>query len=395
MSSESTSLATRAIKRSFHGVKSAYQSLSTRINATLAMAKIELKTGRGVSIPMSRRLWLWRRGFTSRFDGLFDVTEENYDQYLSDYQEFRSYDINEPWKDEMDNKLTAHLLMLPFEEHLPTLFGVLEGGEVRRHPAYEGESETPALDDAETIEHFERYDARTYVDTLLEEEEAVVLKPLLGSGGLGVYVVRADDTSNGYSINGSTYTEERFDSLLDDLEMYMVTEFSEQSAFLDELFPGSANTIRVVTMWDYEADEPFIAWAHLRVGTEESAPLDNLSQGGIQAGIDIDTGEMRYAAKIGDKSPPIGVDWYDEHPTTGARLAGRTVPNWEAVADGITEMAEAYPQFPYVGWDVLLTDDGFEILELNSSPGMINTQIESKVLDEPRVRRFYEHHDVL
>jgi hypothetical protein len=45
---------------------------------------------------------------------------------------------------------------------------------------------------------------------------------------------------------------------------------------------------------------------------------------------------------------------------------------------------------------VLLTGDGeFTVLEINSTPGMINTQVDRRVLDDPRVRRFYEHHGVL
>lgn len=356
---------------------------------------MELRTGRSVSAPLGRRLWLWRRGFTSRFDALFDVTEDNYHRLISDYQEGLTHSINEPWKSEMDNKLTAHLLLLPFEERLPTLFGVLDGGEARRYPAYAGGRFPTALG-AESVDGFERYDAPSYVRSLLRAQDAVVLKPLLGSGGRGVYVVETDEESDGYRVNGSTYEAADLGALVGGLDAYAVTERVDQSAFMADLFPDSANTIRVVTMWDYEADEPFVAWAHARIGTPASAPLDNISQGGLQAGLDVDTGELLYAADITDKRSPVGVEWYDSHPSTDTPIVGRSVPRWSEIADELARVAEGVPQFPYVGWDVLPTGDGdFKILELNSSPGMINTQVRSRVLDDPRARRFYEHHGVL
>ena len=196
-------------------------------------------------------------------------------------------------------------------------------------------------------------------------------------------------------MNGEAYSRAALADLVGDLEEYAVTEFVEQSAFMDELYDGSTNTIRVVTMWDYEADEPFVAWAHARVGTPESAPFDNLSQGGLQAAIDVDTGELMYAADISDKEPPIGIDWYDDHPATGDPIVGRTIPDWGDLTDEVLRMADGVPQCPYVGWDVLPTDDGFVVIETNASPGMFNTQVHNRFMDDPRVRRFYEHHGVL
>lgn len=395
MSSTVAAFAYCPVRWLYQRTKSGYQSLSRRFNILLGMAKMELQTGQSVSIPLRRRLWLWRRGFTSRFDVLFNVTEDNYHRFISDYQEGLTHRINEPWKAEMDNKLTAHLLSLPFQEHLPTLFGILDSGDARRYPAYEG-GQFPSVPDTESINDFKQYDASSYIDSLLRAEDALVLKSLLGSGGRGVYVIRTEDKSDDYRVNGSTYDREHFHALITGLEEYLITEHVDQSEFMADLFPDSANTIRIVTMWDYKMDEPFIAWAHARIGTPESAPLDNISQGGLQAGLDVDTGELLYAADITDKQSPVDLEWYDSHPSTDTRIVGRSIPNWTEIADELVHISEGVPQFPYVGWDVLLTGDGeFKILELNSSPGMINTQVYSRVLDKPRVRRFYEHHGVL
>jgi hypothetical protein len=378
-------------------------AIRRRTSVLLGMLRYELTAGPSVSIPLDRRLWLWREGFTSRADALLDLTPESRDRFLSEYQEGLTYGINGRWKAAIDNKLSAHALLLPFAEHLPAVFGRLDAGRVQRYPDYElGRVDPSALpggsDGAAPI------DATDHVDALLDAGVPVVLKPLFGAGGKGVYVVESADRSSAsgsadasgaYRVNGEPYTEAELASLVDGLEEYVIQEYVAQSAFMDELYPDAANTVRFVTMWDYEADEPFVAWSHVRIGSPRSAPLDNISQGGLQAGVDVDTGELLYAADIGDKRPPIGIDWYEDHPATDARIVGRTIPDWDELVDGVCRMAAGLPQCPYLGWDVLPTEEGFRVVEVNASPGMLNTQIAEQFMTDSRVRRFYEHHGVL
>lgn len=372
-------------------VSSLYPAIRLRSAVLLGLLKAELKAGSPVSIPLGRRLWLWRRGFTSRADVLFDLTEDNYDRYLSEYQEGLTHRINGEWMAVVDNKLSAHLLLTPFEDHLPALLGSLESGAVRRYPAYEPDHATAGtIDD----QGFEKRDAVRYIDTLLQQRGAVVLKPLLGAGGRGVYIVERDST--GYRVNGDDATETEFEDLIGGLKGYLAFEYVEQSSFMADLYPHSTNTVRIVTMFDDRAGEPFVAATTARIGSPESAPLDNVAQGGLLAGIDPDTGELLSVAAVSGKTPPIEVEWVEDHPATGTRLVGRSVPHWSTITDGILRIADGLPQLPYVAWDVLPTGGGdFEILEINSSPGMINTQLHYRFLEDERVRRFYERHGVL
>lgn len=375
-----------------------YQSLHGNLSVLATLFGRELEYGPSIDIPLERRLWLWRRGFTSRSDALYDLDETNYRQFVSDLQHERADDIAKPWDTVVTNKLTFYLLFSEFSEHLPDLYGVVDGGEVRRQSPSMPPAPWKTDADADESDGVERHDAPSWVERYLDRREALVLKPVYGHGGRGVFVCRrAESGADGeYLVNGESKTESAFVSLLDGLEEYLAWEFAEQADYADGLYPDAVNTLRVLTMWDYEADEPFVAWAHARIGTPASAPLDNISQGGLQAGLDVDTGELLYAADITDKTSPVGLEWHDSHPATGTRIVGRAVPDWSVVADGLVRMAEGLPQFPYIGWDVLLTGDGeFTVLEVNSSPGMINTQVHSRVLDDPRVRRFYERHGVV
>lgn len=55
------------------------------------------------------------------------------------------------------------------------------------------------------------------------------------------------------------------------------------------------------------------------------------------------------------------------------------------------------PVRPYVEWDVVPTDEegGFAVLEANSYSGMKALQVHRPLLDDERVKRFYDAHDAL
>ena len=48
-----------------------------------------------------------------------------------------------------------------------------------------------------------------------------------------------------------------------------------------------------------------------------------------------------------------------------------------------------YKRQPLIGWDMLMTDDGYSILEANSPPGITVWQVHAPLLRDPRVARFF------
>jgi hypothetical protein len=49
---------------------------------------------------------------------------------------------------------------------------------------------------------------------------------------------------------------------------------------------------------------------------------------------------------------------------------------------------------PYVGWDIIVTDDGFCAIEGNNHPHLGHQDM-APLLTDPRVRAFYERFDSL
>ncbi|MEY7851003.1 sugar-transfer associated ATP-grasp domain-containing protein [Natrarchaeobius sp. A-rgal3] len=375
-----------------------------------------------VSRPFRRRLWLWRRGFLTRSDALYDLDESTADTYVNDYQRFvRSKRINGTWSVALSNKLLFHRVMQPFDAERMAVYGMLRDGTY--HPVDDRNDEPaepatklheladggPSLAVASGAERdraeetrggrasrdgqgaSETRNAAQRVVERLEEDEWLVLKWVRGGGGNNVLLCRR--TEDGYLVNGDRYADAEFRSMVSNLDEYIVCEYVEQGPFAAELYPETPNTVRIVTMYDETAGEPFVAAAIHRMGTGDSGPLDNFSQGGLSAQIDRETGQLSAGAKL----PVDGeVGWYARHPDTGTPIADAQIPGWRRIRERVLEIADGCSFVPYVGWDVVVTDDegSFTVLEANSYPGLKSIQVHGPLLTDDRVRRFYERYGV-
>lgn len=360
------------------------EALSTYHRAVVArlLVQQEFLSGPTVSMPFERRLSLWRHGFTSRSGVLFDLDEGEYDEYLSNYQLEQLGSLGGSWTDAADNEVAAHMLLQAYDDHLPDLYGMLDTGTLRRHSpltaATPDGSEPPA-----------RAPAIEALDAYFDEYGTLVLKPLYGSGGLGVQVCRRSAESEGYVVNGEEQTRAAFADRLADAEEYLVWEFVEQTDYADRLFPDAANTLRVLTLRDPETGDPFVSGAAHRIGTPDSAPVDNWNKGGLSAEV-RDDGTLSAGAQWDSTAGELR--WHETHPATGAPIEGVAVPEWSTIHDRVLEMARTLSSLPRIGWDIVVTDDEFVVLEINTHPGVDTIQVHRPHLRDPRTRRFYEHH---
>ncbi|WP_435358895.1 sugar-transfer associated ATP-grasp domain-containing protein [Haloarchaeobius sp. DFWS5] len=352
-----------------------------------SLIETERDTAEEYERDLSRRLWLWRHGFLTRSDYLYDLNRHSVDDYVSDYERFvRSKSINDTWSHVMDHKLIFHWMLSPFIEHRPTVHGLLRDGRFLPAAAlHETGGEVELAADGESA------DAGEHVFDLLEQEEKLVLKWIRGGGGNNVFLCSLGDDGD-VVVNGESESRAAFERRVGGLDEYIVTEFAEQASFQDDLYPDTPNTIRMITMCD--EDGPFIPIVIQRMGSDRSYPMDNFSQGGLNAEIDPETGELSQATQLPEAGKPR---WHDEHPDTGTQIAGEQIPHWDEIRDRMLEIAGHCQHVPYVGWDILPTDDegGFTIIEGNSYPGLKAMQIHRPMLADDRARRFYESHDVL
>lgn len=323
----------------------------------------------------SRRLWLYRNGFTSSRGVIYDISSENVDYFLSDTDWMATKTINQPYDAGLKVKPLFHRLVAnTHRELLPTAYGVLQDGRVINAGFSE---EINSIDDL-----------CAFVST-----RRLVIKPVDGFAGYGIHVLSCKDDRP--TFDGEILTEEAFRERLRDCSESMIVEFVNQAEYSATIYPETTNTIRILTMVDPDSRDPFIAAAVHRFGTSDSGTVDNWSSGGATVGVDRETGELGEAVT----SPKSGtVARYESHPDTGSPITGEVIPGWDDIRSKILDLASEYSwMWPYVGWDVVVTDDtgAISILEGNMYSDVDLIQAHEPLLADERVRRFYEHHGVI
>lgn len=177
-----------------------------------------------------------------------------------------------------------------------------------------------------------------------------LVKPPAGTHGDGVEIIRAEDVPD-------------FPALLDKLRdegRTLCEEVLVQHPDLNTIWPGSINTVRLVTI--LKDGKAHVVAAYLRVGSGQR-PVDNFNNGGMVAPVDKDTGVVLCRAR--DKAGRL----YDRHPGTGTRFEGYQLPLWPEILELVGKAALVVPSIRYVGWDVATTVKGPALVEGNQYPG--------------------------
>lgn len=170
-------------------------------------------------------------------------------------------------------------------------------------------------------------------------------------------------------------------------EHSVIQKYIDQHQALSEISP-STNTIRIVTLLTKDHNVLIIG-AVLRFGIGNSY-VDNISIGGIAAGIDIKHGILKSTAY--DSKGRI----YETHPTSGVRFDYFQIPYWHEVLDLANKIQLSFPFYKLLGSDIAITKIGPVIIELNGAHD--NVGLEQKcvpILTDKSVRAEFEKYDLL
>src|SRR5207249_5736918 len=164
-----------------------------------------------------------------------------------------------------------------------------------------------------------------HVRDYLGDRDDFVIKPARGSAGRGVLVVMGRAGKNYIRHNGEFLPPELIKQHLSDIlsGMYSLGGRPDRAmiqqrirlhaAFAAVSYKGIPD-IRVILY----RNRP--AMAMLRLPTRASNGRANLHQGGLGAGVDLDTGRTNHAVQRNR--------FVDRHPDTGVSVVGRRVPYW-------------------------------------------------------------------
>ena len=227
---------------------------------------------------------------------------------------------------------------------------------------------------------------------IVAELDSFVIKPAQGSGGNGILVItgRSERKRHAFRLSsGVIITQDEVlyhlsnivggqYSLSGNLDKALV-EYCVQfdPVFADVSYQGVPD-IRVVVYRGYPA------MAMVRLPTRASDGKANLHQGAVGAGIDMGTGVTMNGV--------LNNEIVDEHPDTGALVAGLEIPNWDFILESSAKAFEV-TGLGYLGVDMVIDRDrGPLMLEMNARPGL-NIQIANATGLRNRIARIEEIYD--
>lgn len=292
-------------------------------------------------VSPSDKEWLCERGYAPRKVGWYGLTKKNYTNYLSDYVFYRADTyMDHSFLQLFEHKLNTYLMLAPFKEYMPIHYFY------KRKEAYLpiGGIKIP------------------YEGIMgLLREKPLAAKSCRGGHGRGFYKFHFD--MGDYYINNIKVTVDEIEKTLEKLDDYIFTEYVEPHHIFKEICGPDAfpPAIRCITIYD-KTDGPQFTSSIIRLGSSEGGLVTDY-HGTIYCGIKIDTGEMfKPIWRENDLVfNPITV-----HPDTKVTLDGIIIPNWQYLKELILQISAYLPWTPYLVTDIIPTENGFKILEINS-----------------------------
>lgn len=186
-------------------------------------------------------------------------------------------------------------------------------------------------------------------EAFVKKHPTFIAKPADGLGGDGVEKYDPEDYTDAHSLLET----------LKNKKQNLLEEFVIQHPDLNELYPGSLNTIRMFTF--FKDGEGHFLQAILKFGN--GGEVDNFSSGGMYTFAN-DDGIVTVPAI--DKEDKV----YYKHPMTGKEIVGFKIPMFKEAVELVEKAATVIPEMGYVGWDVGIGVNGPVIIEGNCYPGV-------------------------
>lgn len=186
------------------------------------------------------------------------------------------------------------------------------------------------------------------IRSFITKQGRVVVKPLSSTWGMGVGIKTIDN----------------IDDIIADVQkgnQYLIEEVIVNHPDVARVNPDSVNTLRVETCLDHDGGFHLLNVLFM-VGTTKTI-VSNCHSGGMMCHVDVKTGCIDNAGYN-----PKGI-WYEVHPASGIKLRGYKLPYIDQLEDYIKGVCQVMPNARYVGWDVVITPNGFELIEGNFCPG--------------------------
>lgn len=322
-------------------------------------------------IPFSYKIWAFCNGFFPCRAWFHGINAKNRKDYLTDLDYYRKAPYNDPAftaqisKENLKNTLTA------FDAFLPRYYLKIRQGTFQKLKDWPEEVELSGAGS---------------VLSLLETKTVLVMKRVSGRAGAGFIVAKWLDDDR-FSFNDAILDREEAAQYVERLDGYLVTEFVVQAETYQSIWDQTTHTLRVQTYKKDPYSPAQIVFAFLRVGSSKMlrAVSHVVSPGNYTTGIEISTGNPMATVTAGEDGRMTTTE---KHADTGKDLQV-AVPNWELIAEKCTQMHDQLKDLNWLGWDIVVTDDGFKILEINTFTGLVAVETIQPIRADDRLNAVF------
>jgi len=241
----------------------------------------------------------------------------------------------------------------------------------------------PAIDDKEAFAHLCGQAALPTIPILAvgkagrviwhgEAQQDLFLKPITGARGEGAHrwhwLAGTQGAEGVYqNTQGLKLSRAEFRAMLRTLSQkrgYLVQPCLANHPAIADLSPGALATVRIVTGRTPDGAIELIA-ATFKMAWRPSI----INTYGLNSPVNRTTGQLGCAYSY----HPV-CNGFAQHPTTGAPIIARLLPDWQATATLAQQAHQHFPGYVFLGWDVALTPQGPLLLEGNAGWDVLTVQ---------------------
>jgi hypothetical protein len=322
------------------------------------------------------REWAMTKGFFPSRVELYGLNDSNYKNYLPDYVDFRLHPYNNHFVIWINDKLSLkYTLGQDFNNIMPEYYLYVEND--GQYTYLQDTPPTIAKD-------------KDFIFNLLKEKKTLMIKPNSSkSGGEGVLKVELIKSEPDAILNNNlevrinnkeTLSFGELENRIKGLKNTIVTEYIHQHPKLKRIWPDSECTLRIIMVKLPKVDiygeskwKCIVSYA--RFGSSVSGGASNVSSGGIGVGFDFDNGMYNpYGIRYRQFCPDGNWKYY-EHPDTHVVWQNESLPNWDYVKETIYKVCNHFSSLSHLGFDVIITEQGFVFCEINSKPALNYEQV--------------------
>lgn len=202
-----------------------------------------------------------------------------------------------------------------------------------------------------------------------------------GECGAGIFILKINKGE--LSANGKIVSPDQLEQMITGAE-YLFQEIVQQHPKMSELYSGSINTIRLVTVRSLKDNQLHLMPSILRIGANGSF-VDNTSQGGIAVGFNLDTGQLN---RFGFQKPQFGFK-SEVHPNSGVRFSEFFIPQIKEAEQMALHFHSMLKDLQSIGWDIAIGPDGPIFIEGNDNWEINGPQVGNHGLRKEFEEYFY------